>query len=109
VPNVVTDARHADRPSVPVRFSGNSLVNVRQAIANQSPVAYTIVGVEGGHKLLSAATALGLASACARNVIESVLRVPQLDVSYGRFLGAFGRGGVAGQVIAVAQTAVVDP
>ena len=109
VPDIVTELSRADLVVVPVRFGSGTRVKIIEAFAHRIPVVATTLGAEGlgvedGRHLLVADTARGLASACARLLTEPDLRQRLVDAAYRRYLAAFEREVVEGQVAAVAQS-----
>jgi len=111
VPDIVTELSQADVVVVPVRFGSGTRVKIIEAFAHRVPVVSTTLGAEGlgvedGRHLLLADTAPGIASACARLLTEPDLRHRLVDAAHERYVHAFEREVVEGQVRAVALAAV---
>jgi hypothetical protein len=58
VSDIATRLRHADTAGMPVRFGGGSRAKVIDVPAHRIPAVSTTLGVEDGHHLLDADTAM---------------------------------------------------
>ncbi len=113
VPDIVTELSKADVVVVPVRFGSGTRVKIIEAFAHRIPVVSTTLGAEGlgvedGRHLLLADTERELASACAKLLTEPDLRRRLVEAAHQRYLHAFEREVVEGQVAAVARAAVAQ-
>jgi glycosyltransferase involved in cell wall biosynthesis len=113
VPDIETELRQADVVVVPVRFGSGTRVKIIEAFAHRIPVVATTLGAEGlgvqhGREILLSDTTEGLASACARLFTDVELRQRLTEAAHQRYLEAFDRRVVEGNVLTVARDAVAE-